>query len=336
MKKLIAILMLVSITLGAKAQPWLEELGAIRKEKSSELTLHDFQKAFYQYWEDHDVKKGVFIEDGVRKKAPGWKQFKRWEWYWEMNADPATGKFPQTNSGVEYKKYRQSTTKETSLGNWTILGPNETTGGYAGLGRINAVAFHPNDKNTFWVGAPSGGIWETTDGGTSWSVLNDYNDVIGVSDIAVAHDYSTNPTLYIATGDRDGGSLWALGGGVSADNQSIGVLKSTDGGLNWQETGLSYLTEEKLLIGRLLLHPSNNDVLLAGTTTGIFKSTDGAATWEQVHSSAYVIDMEFNPANPDVVYASTMSYRNEPVIMRSDDLGETWATVHTMDVEEYR
>jgi photosystem II stability/assembly factor-like uncharacterized protein len=336
MKKLIGIVLLIGLAISVKGQPWLQELEKQRKQKNNELTLHDFQRAFYTYWDKHDVKNGVFIEDGVRKKAPGWKQFKRWEWYWEMNANPETGSFPKTSSGIEYRKYRQSSPKSAPLGDWSVVGPNETTGGYAGLGRINTVAFHPDDKNIFWVGSPSGGIWQTSDAGSTWTVLNDNNDVLGVSDIAIAHDYSTNPIIYIATGDRDGGSLWSLGGGNGADNQSVGVLKSTDGGANWQATGLSYLVEDDMLIGRLLLHPSNNDILIAGTTSGIYKSEDGAATWEKVYSSSYVIDMEFNASEPNVIYASTMSYWNQPVILRSQDAGDSWTVVHTMDEEEYR
>ncbi len=336
MKKLIGIVLLIGLALSVNGQPWLQELEKLRREKSSELTLHDFQHAFYNYWDDRDVQNGIFMEDGVRKKAPGWKQFKRWEWYWEMNADPTTGKFPSTNSGIEYRKYRQTSPKADPLGDWTILGPSETTGGYAGLGRINTIAFHPDDANTFWVGAPSGGIWETTNGGSTWTILNDNNDVLGVSDIAIAHDYSTNPTIYIATGDRDGGSLWSLGGGNGADNQSVGVLKSTDGGATWDATGLSYMVEDDVLIGRLLLHPANNDVLIAGTTSGIYKSIDGADTWQKVHTSSYVIDMEFNTTDPNVIYASTMTYWNQPQVLRSQDAGDTWTVVHVLDEEEYR
>ncbi|MBK6538883.1 MAG: hypothetical protein IPG09_14315 [Ignavibacteria bacterium] len=75
------------------------------------------------------------------------------------------------------------------------------------------MAFHPSDDNTIWIGSPSGGIWKTTNGGTNWNILNDNEQVLGVSDIAIPFDYSTSNTLYIATGDRDGGSTWTLSGG---------------------------------------------------------------------------------------------------------------------------
>ena len=156
----------------------------------------------------------------------------RWEWKAEHLVD-GEGNFPETSTVEEMEKYYQNTLmlgKSTS-GNWTNIGYNTTNGGYEGIGRVNCIAFHPTNNNIFWLGAPSGGLWRTTDGGSTWTVLTDNNTVLGVSAIAITSNYATSNTLYIGTGDRDGGSAWSMGGGNTNDNKGIGVLKSTDGGL---------------------------------------------------------------------------------------------------------
>ena len=176
-------------------------------------SFNKIQKTMDDYWKSLNAEDGYVLEKGKKSKVPNWKLYKRWEYYWEQRVDQQTGEFPKTNAVIEYDKYlksQKSLNKTTYNENWTNLGTNASGGGYAGLGRINCIAFHPTDVNTFWVGSPSGGIWKTTTGGTSWSVLNNSQSIIGVSDIAIPSDYVATNTLYIATGDRDGGSIWSL------------------------------------------------------------------------------------------------------------------------------
>ena len=124
--------------------------------------------------------------------------------------------------------------------NWTNLGPNTTSGGYAGLGRINCVAFHPTNSNIMWVGSPGGGLWKTTDGGNNWTTNFDNAVVLGVSSIVV---HPTTPNImYIATGDGDG-----------SDTYSVGILKSTDGGVTWQTTGLNWNVSQGRRIRKILM-----------------------------------------------------------------------------------
>lgn len=349
MKKLSFLIILLATVQISFAQGWIPKLEEMKQEKKGNLTLHDMQKVFNDYWNEKGVVNGFYYENGEKVKAPGWKQFKRWEWYWEQNVNPVTGEFPEKSTPKEMLKYKKSSSKPPALGNWQPLGPTESGGGYAGLGRLNAVAFHPTDTNIFWVGSPSGGLWETTDTGRTWTVLTDNNEAIGVSDIAVRDDYASSQTIYIATGDRDRGSLWSLGGGNSADNQSVGVLKSTNGGASWNTTGLSFATSDKVLIGRLLMHPDDNDILYAGTTTGIYKTTDGGTNWSPVYQPTYssgssnyyyyIIDMEFKPGDPSTIYASTMKYGN-PKIFRTTNDGSSWSEVksfeYTDDRTDYR
>ena len=132
-----------------------------------------------------NVENGYFTEDGVKRKASGWKQFKRWEWHWESRVDPVTGEFPKTSAAEIRQNIKKTSGVRNADGNWQSMGPNTTPGGYAGIGRLNCIAFVDGDDDRFYVGSPSGGLWKTTDGGTTWEVMTDDNDVLGVSDAFV-------------------------------------------------------------------------------------------------------------------------------------------------------
>ncbi len=287
--------------------------------------FRQIQKAMDDYWASKNVKNGFVTENGKTSKVPNWKLYKRWEYFWEQRIDQNTGVFPTTTSDIEYEKYLQSQNslkKTTYSENWSNLGTNLSAGGYAGLGRINCVAFHPTDNNTLWVGSPSGGIWKTTNGGTSWTILNNNLSVIGVSDIIIPSDYAVSNTIYIATGDRDGGSVWSLGG-QNNDNNSIGILKSTDGGTTWNSTGISYTTDQQKLVYKLLIHPSNNQILFAATSDGIYKTTNGGTSWTLKTANIWC-DMEFKPGDPTIMYASSLPY-SSTYVNRSTDSGENWS-----------
>ena len=305
--------------------------GLNQNALDSNKTFFEIQRSMNDYWSSMNVKNGFVLENGIEKKVPNWKLYKRWEYYWEQRVNQTTGEFPNTNSVFEYEKYKnthQSLNKENTFNeSWVNLGTNSSAGGYAGIGRINCIAFHPTDANTFWVGSPSGGIWKTTDGGSSWTNLNDNQAVLGVSAIAV--DYTNPDILYIATGDRDGGSMSSLGGGQATDNASIGVLKSTDGGATWNTTGLTYTASDKKRITSLLIHPSNNSILFAAmwdgnsSNSGIWKSTDAGAIWVKKTSNLWM-DMEFKPGDPTIMYASSYGF-GSTYINRSTNSGEDWS-----------
>ena len=104
-------------------------------------TLHEIQKEFNDYWAPYNVTDGFYLEDGVEKKAAGWKIFKRWEWYWESRVNPVTGEFPGTNAVIELEKTKNSLNKTSDLNeSWVNLGTNSSAGGYAGIGTIEIVS----------------------------------------------------------------------------------------------------------------------------------------------------------------------------------------------------
>ncbi len=281
------------------------------------MTFYDYQKAFYSYWDKYNVVKGYYFENGVKKKARGWKQFKRWEYGMANQMDPATGRLPQKTANQVYAEFYagKSLEKSGDLSNWTLLGTNSSDGGYAGIGRVNCVGFHPSDLSTYWVGSAGGGLWSTSDDGANWSCLTDQIGMLLITDIAVPTDYASSNTIYIATGDRD----------VDWESYSIGVLKSTDGGISWNPTGLTYAMASNVVITKLLMDPNDNNTLLAATSLGVLKTTDGGQTWNNQLTSHSFVDLEAKPTDFNTLYGST---RNGEVY-KSIDGGLNWAVIFT-------
>lgn len=304
-QRLLTLTLLLCCAAYAQAQEWTQQL------QKSNPNFNTIQRAFNDYWKNRPYERGR-----------GYKQYKRWEYFWEKRVLP-DGSFPQAGiKQQEWSKYlqthphlknaHQQRTTSNTTGNWTSLGPNSSPGGYQGVGRINCVAFHPTNANTFYVGTPAGGLWRTTDGGSSWSNLTDNLPIIGVSSVAI-HPTNTN-TLYIATGDADGG-----------DTPSIGVMKSTDGGATWSKTGLDWTMNQGRGISVLLMHPTNANTLIAATSVGVYKTTDAGVNWTRTKAGNFR-DMEFKPGNPATIYLTGKeSGGSAHQIFVSTDTGGTWS-----------
>ncbi len=307
---------------GMQSQEWINSLPQEKLENGT-LTFYEIQDAFNNYWEPFDVKDGYYMLDGEMVRAPYYKQFKRWEWYWQYRIDPTTGAFPDMKALDDH--YQNTDNTKSPSGNWTSLGPNTSPGGYAGLGRLNCISFVPGTTAEYYTGAASGGIWHTINDGATWTNLNDTTPVLGVSDILVIKPVVGPNTLYIATGDRDGGSMWSLGGDQSNDNNSVGVLKSTDGGATWTTTGLSFNASQKVRVNRLLMDPNSAyQTIYAATTNGLYKTTDGGVTWPMISSQAFT-DREFKPGDPTTLHGSTEG-RNNTCIYLSTNSGASWGS----------
>lgn len=300
------------------SQNWRDDFYSTSNDTKSATNFYEIQKNFNEFWSKYNVKGGYYLVDGKKKKAAGWKQFKRWEWFWETRVDAKTGAFPSFDKMLLHEEIRSMGYKSDES-NWVSMGPNSSDGGYAGIGRINCIAFHPTNKNIFWVGAPSGGLWKTTDGGSSWTVLTDELPVIGVSEIFIPSDYETSKTIYIATGDRDGG-----------DNYSIGVLKSTDEGQTWQATGLTFNVSSRYRITRMLVHPTQQNIMYVSTNGGIFKTSNSGANWTSIQSGVF-FDMEFQYGGEDTVLYAVTAYSNgiSPKFYKTKNAGASWTEVYS-------
>ena len=272
-----------------------------------DANFYDIKAAFDAYWEGREITKGC-----------GYKPFMRWIHHTEPLVFP-TGEFPTNdmmdNSGRVYTPAPSAASMSSAV--WQSLGPvsRPPEGPYAyagGVGRINKVRVDPNNASIYFGCAPGGGIWKTTDSGSNWSLLypdeTDEIPSIGFTDIAI--DYNNSNILYAAAGDDDG-----------LDTYGLGIMKSTDGGINW--TQVYAPTQSSYTIARILISPTNSNVLVAAARYGILRSTDAGATWAYASgtSGTRFRDIEFQPGNPNTVYASSSS-----AFWKSTDGGASWST----------
>lgn len=294
MKKLSTLFLTTAVTLTGFAQNWAEMMH------SPDANFYQVQQAFNSYWEGKDNS----------QPGKGYKAFKRWEYFVEPRVYPGGNlsvlkqtagnyeAFLNANQSYTYKQVGSSS--QIASTTWTAIGPMGAMTGFAnnGLprkaGRDNFITFHPTVLNTFWVGAPAGGLWKTTDNGQTWTILNNGLGNIGCTDLAV--DPTNTNILYLATGD-----------GYAGDTPSIGIYKSTDGGITWNATGLSFTPGANATIRRLIINPSNTQILLAATNSGVYRTTDGGANWAQINT-VNTYDLEFKPGDPNTVYASGASF----------------------------
>ena len=166
--------------------------------------------------------------------------------------------------------------------------------------RVSSVAGVAGDPMVYYAGAASGGIWKTEDGGLHWKPIFDDQPVHAIGALAVA---PSDPAV-----------VWAgTGEGFLRSNVSIGngVWKSTDAGKTWQHVGL----EGTGRIGRMVVHPTNPDVVYAAVLghthapqpeRGVYRTTDGGATWEQVlfvDENTGASDLAMDPNNPRILFA---------------------------------
>ena len=236
------------------------------------------------------------------EKGRGMKQFKRWEHIMEERVGQ-TGDRPHPS--IMYNAI-QSVSSSTKYGLWSEMGPfNSPSGG--GIGRINNVAFHPLHNDTIYAGAPSGGLWVSYDDGQNWQTFTDELTNIGISDLAI--DPQNTNIMYLATGDRDAG-----------DTYSFGLMKSTDGGFTWSTTGLSFGLSNSYKIGRVVVHPTSTNIVIAATNEGIYRSTNYGQTFVLERSGLF-LGVQMGQGN--TLFATTSG--STPKIYRSTDAGANWS-----------
>ena len=270
-----------------------------------------------------------------------WKCYKRWENEMELHTntkgEPA-GFDDYINATISMSNFKQLQIQNNSSAIWAPFGPNvlpNNQTGYMenGIGRINCIAYHPTNPNTFFVGVAQGGVWKTTNNGLNWTPLTDNLPITRISDISIN---PTNPNeMYISVCDFEyiGVSLH-LNGRKRHTHYGLGVYKTIDGGLNWAPTGLTYnLTNgDASLIRKVLINPSNTNDLLACGVSGMYKSTNAGSTWTKNLDSLFW-DMHQDPINPNIVYASTGWVATANIgnagVYKSTDFGNTWTMLNT-------
>lgn len=205
-------------------------------------------------------------------------------------------------------------------------------------GRSAAVTGVEGNPMLFYMGSTGGGVWKTTNGGSTWENISD--GYFGGSVGAIAVSPSHQNVIYV------GGGEVTVRGNVS---YGTGMYKSKDGGRSWESIGLPNSRH----IARIRIHPKNPDIVYAavlgdlykGTEErGVYKTEDGGKTWSRIlfaNQHAGAVDIALDPVDPDIIYASTWRVRRSPYdfssggegsgLWKSKDAGKTWQNLEDSD-----
>jgi len=199
-------------------------------------------------------------------------------------------------------------------------------------GRLDDIAVVESDPRIIYIGAAGGGLFKTVNGGTTWQALFEDQPNPSIGDIAIA---PSNPAIvYVGTGEANNRQSSSWGDGV---------YKSSDAGITWTHLGL----KETHHIGRIVVHPSNPDVVYVAALgdlwgpnqeRGVFMSKDGGATWNQtlvINDDTGVSDIAIDPQSPNILFACAYERRRTAFgyngggpgsgLYRSTDGGMHWA-----------
>lgn len=201
-------------------------------------------------------------------------------------------------------------------------------------GRISDFAVNPNNFSEYYVATASGGLWKTTNSGTTWTPIADTIQAYAMG--CVTLDPNNPYVVWLGTGENN--HQRALGYGT-------GVYKSIDGGQSWKYMGLKNSRQ----IGGIVVDPRNSNVIYVaaegsvwgpGGERGLYKSTDGGNTWNNVlkiSEHTGVNNIIFDPRTPDVLYATSEQRRRhvftkigggpESAVYKSTDAGATWEKI---------
>lgn len=238
-----------------------------------------------------------------------------------------------TGNAQKKKRSKTTDTEESAIAlpglKFRELGPAITSG------RIADFAVNPDNPKEYYVATASGGVWKTTNAGTTYTPIFDNEGSYSIGCITM--DPNNSKVIWVGTGENNNQRSVAYGDGV---------YKSVDGGASWTHMGLKNSEH----IGTITVHPENSDIVYiaaqgplwsSGGERGVYKTTDGGKTWEAVLSideHTGVSELVMDPRNPDVLYAAAHQRRRhvftyvgggpESAIYKSTDAGATWNKVN--------
>lgn len=215
--------------------------------------------------------------------------------------------------------------KELSALNFRNIGP-------AGMsGRITAIEVDPRDKNSIYGGSASGGLWHSSNGGTSWNCIFNNEAVSSIG--ALALDPNNPDIIWAGTGE---------GNPRNSNTGGAGIYLSRNGGKTWQLMGL----EKSRHIHRIIVHPHNSDIVYVAAignpwadseTRGVYKTSNGGKSWERIlynNERTGAAEMVMDPLNPEKLIVNMWEHRREPWFFKSGgkgsglyityDGGDTW------------
>ncbi len=227
-------------------------------------------------------------------------------WYYEQRAYP-NGSIPD-NWREEAYRHIQLQNRRTELSpnalSWTQVGPSNIGG------RIRAIAVHPSDPNTVYLGAVAGGVWKSTNGGSSWTALNDFMENLAVCALVIDPN---NPNIVYAGTGEGFFNLDAIRG--------AGIFKSTDAGASWNR--LSSTNNSNFYYVNDLDINSTDGRLYAATRKGLFVSTDGGNSFTGLLTGSggadvHCTDIEIAYTSPARIFAAFGLFDQSSIWLSTD------------------
>ncbi|MDI1354976.1 MAG: T9SS type A sorting domain-containing protein [bacterium] len=308
--RFILVTLLMMTQLITYAQTWVELAN------TPGVNFYEIQKQFNAFYKDQDLS----------QKSIGYKAFKRWEYFVEQRVYPS-GNISLISEGPKnYQTFLKeySATQAAAKGysgasvnsaTWIPVGPfgapTGSLGTPTGSGRDNFICFQPGNNSILYAGSAGGSLWKSINGGTSWSSITEAIPTPGCSDLLI--DPTNANIMYLASGSGDDQM-------AAYPVVSDGIYKTTDGGLTWLPTGLTFSLSQSRFIHKLAFDPTNSQILFAATNSGIYRSTNSGTTWTAV-SSVSCWDLKFHPTNPNIVYACGSA------LFRSTNAGSSFTIV---------
>ncbi len=260
----------------------------------------------------------------------------RQKWFDGQRTD-GKGKLPGRawqKAATESRKLRTADGLETAPLAWSLIGPRPIDGAatswvYGGstpyAGRITSIATHPTNAQVAYVGSANGGVWKTTDSGSTWTQIFDNAPATASMAIgAVAIDPSAPETIYVGTGEANFGESGYLGTGLYRSRNGGGTWSRVGGNL-FDECAISSIvvkpgTSTTILLGVTSPNYSFNTICHTGNRYGIWRSTTDGTNWTRV-AAAHASRVAVAPNNPAVFYAGIYNGG----IYKSSNSGATWS-----------
>lgn len=210
----------------------------------------------------------------------------------------------------------------SATGQWRSLGPDNIGG------RVLAIAVHPVNTGTVFVGSASGGLWKTVTGGDGpapWTRVETGYPTLSVSAIAI--DQAHPDTIYIGTGEISRYVRPLVGTLGARASYGMGVLRSTDGGTTWDTTGLSWAFQNITAVQEIVINPLNSSTVFAATSEGVYRSTDAGASWTLSNPVLMAMDMVINPSDTTILISShgNLNSSPNPGLYMTFDGGGSWS-----------
>ncbi len=252
--------------------------------------------------------------------------YRSFEWWYAQRALP----FDMIPQGGYHKavRYLKFTMRKNLMGvqknrtdQWTSLGP------YNIGGRVLALAINPNKPNIIWAGAASGGLWKSVTGGIgsgAWTYVNTGYNTVSVSAIAI--DPLSPNVMYIGTGEISLYHRPLVGTPGARASYGMGILKSTDLGVTWNQTGLTWLFPEITAVQKIVINHMNPHTLFAATSEGVYKSTDAGTSWIRSNSVLMAMDIVMSPIDTSMLISSHGSLNSSPNpgLYKTTNAGISW------------